>query len=332
MSRIEQALEKAAHLRNTAGARITEKQLEGKPLAPVHGKRPPLPVVPAGEPLPQTDNPFVATLKDPHSPISEEYRKLKSEIVAYAQRDGFKNVIMVTSSVSSEGKSLTALNLAISLAQEFDHTVLLIDADLRKPSLHGYLGMKPTKGLSEYLAGETELGELLVKTGIGRLTLLPAGRQVKNPVEFFSSQMMKEFIREIKNRYPDRFIIIDTPPVLPFAETRSLGAIVDGVVYVVREGQATPESIAEGIKSFDSRKLIGAVYNDATIANLNGHYHYYYYGYGYGGGNDSHSRKDVESASKTGETGGVSSSVGRLKALFSRGKRKSGEAEKRESV
>jgi|GEM_PF-153584 len=332
MSRIEQALEKAAHLRNTAGARITEKQLEGKPLAPVHGKRPPLPVVPAGEPLPQTDNPFVATLNDPHSPVSEEYRKLKSVVSAYAHRDGFNNVIMVTSSVSSEGKSLTSLNLAITLAQEFDHTVLLIDADLRKPSLHGYLGMKPAKGLSEYLAGGVELGELLVKTGIGRLTLLPAGTPVKNPVEFFSSQMMKEFIREIKNRYPDRFIIIDTPPVLPFAETRSLAAIADGVVFVVREGQATPESIAEGLKSFDSKKLIGAVYNDATIANLNGHYHYYYYGYGYGEGKDSHSRKHVESDSKAGEAGRASSGMGRLKALFSRGKRKSGEAEKRESV
>jgi exopolysaccharide/PEP-CTERM locus tyrosine autokinase len=318
MSRIEQALEKAARLRSTHVANAPIKDVENKTAGQVapHYQFPP--VVPAGDLMTQIENPFVATLKDPHSPVSEEYRKLKSVVSAYAHRDGFNNVIMVTSSVSSEGKSLTSLNLAITLAQEFDHTVLLIDADLRKPSLDGYLGIKRAKGLSEYLAGGVELGELLVKTGIGRLTLLPAGTPVKNPVEFFSSQMMKEFIREIKTRYPDRFIIIDTPPVLPFAETRSLAAIADGVVFVVREGQATPESIAEGIKSFDSKKFIGVVYNDATVANLNGHYHYYYYGYGYG--HDPHSRKHVESDSKAGEAGGASSSMGRLKALFSRGK------------
>ncbi|MEA5115741.1 MAG: XrtA-associated tyrosine autokinase [Geobacteraceae bacterium] len=328
MSRIEQALEKAAHLRNAQVGNVAVKEVEGKhsEQAAVHHPLPP--VIPAGEPLPQIDNPFVSTLSDPHSPVSEEYRKLKSVLASFARQDGFKNVIMVTSSVSNEGKSLTSLNLAITLAQEFDHTVLLIDADLRKPSIQGYLGMKPTKGLSEYLAGGVELSELLVKTGIGRLTLLPAGTPVKNPVEFFSSQKMKDFVKEIKNRYPDRFIIIDTPPILPFAETRSLGAIVDGVVLVAREGQATPESITEAIKAVDSAKLIGAVYNDATMASMNGHYHYYYYGYGYGhkGISDSHARKQDKSGGSSEGKEQSAGRGGRLKALFGKGKRKNGEA------
>lgn len=326
MSRIEQALEKAAHLRNSAPGAVPSRQGGGKAEGQATRRQQLPPLMTDEESLPQIDNPFVATLSDPHSPVSEEYRKLKSVIAAFARQDGFKNVILVSSSISSEGKSLTSLNLAITLAQEFDHTVLLIDADLRKPSLQGYLGMEPSKGLSEYLAGGVDLGDLLIKTGIGRLTLLPAGTPVKNPVEFFSSQKMKDFVKEIKNRYPDRFIIIDTPPVLPFAEARSLGALVDGVVLVVREGQATPESIAEAVRAFDSKKLIGAVFNDATVASLDGHYHSYYYGYGHGYVHGSHSRKIVESDSKDGETGGALSSVGRLKALFSRGKRKSGEA------
>ncbi len=322
MSRIEQALEKAAHLRNAQAGNVPLKDTEGKHIGHEMHHHPLPPAMPTDVPLPQIDNPFVATLNDPHSPVSEEYRKLKSVVSEYAKQDGFKNVIMVTSSVSNEGKSLTSLNLAITLAQEFDHTVLLIDADLRKPSIQSHLGMEPTKGLSEYLAGEADLSELLIRTGLGRLTLLPAGTPVKNPVEFFSSQKMKEFVKEIKNRYPDRFIIIDTPPVLAFAETRSLGAIVDGVLLVVREGQVTPESIAEAIKAFDSSKLIGAVYNDATMANLNGHYHYYYYGYGYG--HDSRVGKQGDSAAgRQGSDKRSSDRGGRLKALFGKGKRRS---------
>jgi exopolysaccharide/PEP-CTERM locus tyrosine autokinase len=279
MSRIEQALEKAANLRKTPGAGAAIKEGEGKaPVQPIRLHTPP-PSMDGSELMARIDNPLLATLCDPHSPVSEEYRKLKSVVSAFAQQGEFKNVIMVTSSVASEGKSITSLNLAITLSQELDHTVLLVDADLRKPSLQGYLGMKPAKGLSDYLNGEAALTGLLINTGIGRLTLLPAGTPLRNPVELFSSQKMRDFIVEIKTRYPDRYIIIDTPPLLPFAETRSLGALVDGVLFVIREGQITPENIQEAINTLDSSKLIGAVYNEATQASLNGHYHYYRYGY-----------------------------------------------------
>jgi exopolysaccharide/PEP-CTERM locus tyrosine autokinase len=279
MSRIERALEKAANLRNTLGAGAAIKEGEGKAsVQPIRLHTPP-PSMDGCELMARIENPLLATLCDPHSPVSEEYRKLKSVVSAFAHQGEFKNVIMVTSSVSNEGKSITSVNLAITLAQEFDHTVLLVDADLRKPSLQEYLGMKPAKGLSDYLNGEAALSELLIKTGIGRLILLPAGTPLRNPVELFSSQKMRDFIVEIKNRYPDRFIIIDTPPLLPFAETRSLGALVDGVLFVIREGQVTPENIQESLNTLDSSKLIGAVYNEATQASLDGHYHYYGYGY-----------------------------------------------------
>ena len=288
MSRIERALEKAANLRNTAGSSDIIKEGEGKAsVQPIRIHTPPPPPIDFGDIEMHIENPLLATLCDPHSPVSEEYRKLKSVVAAFVRQDGFRNVIMVTSSVSSEGKSLTSLNLAITLAQEMDHTVLLVDADLRKPSIQNYLGMEHTKGVSDYLNGEASLSDLLIKTGIGRLTLLPAGTPLKNPVELFSSQKMRELVAEIKNRYPDRFIIIDTPPILPFAETRSIGDIADGVLFVIREGQATPENIVEAMKAFDNSKLIGAVYNDATMASLNGHYQYYGYGYGY-------SKKDTE--------------------------------------
>ena len=290
MSRIEQALEKAAHLRNTTGSSAVKTREIGNTSVQTIRQHTPPPPMDGAELKKRIENPLLATLCDPHSVVSEEYRKLKSVVAAFARQAEFKNVIMVTSSVSSEGKSITSLNLAISLAQEFDHTVLLIDADLRKPSLQEYLGMKPGKGLSEYLSGEVELSELLIKSGIGRLTLLPAGTPVRNPVELFSSQKLRDLLVEIKHRYHDRFIIIDTPPLLPFAEARSLGALVDGVLFVIREGVVTPANLQEAMKTIDSRKLIGTVFNEATQSSLNGHYHYYGYGYGYGGGKAANSK------------------------------------------
>ena len=241
----------------------------------------------------------------------EEYRKLKSILSAYVQKDRFNNVIMVTSSVSGEGKSLTSLNLAITLAQELDHTVLLVDADLRKPSIQEYLGLKHSKGLSDHLTAGIPLNDLMIKTGIGRLTLLPAGTPLKNPVELFSSLKMREFISDIKNRYHDRFIIIDTPPVLPFAESRSLSKIVDGVVFVIREGQSTPDNISEAMKSLDETKMVGAVYNAATMASLNGRYHSYYYGYGY-------SKREKEGKGKAAEDLKQRPAVTFMKRMFNR--------------
>jgi protein-tyrosine kinase len=280
MSRIEKAMEKAAQLRNFPGG--SEVAIEGdkKASQQLIRQHSPPPPMDNGEIKTQIQNPLLATLCDPHSPVSEEYRKLKLAIISFTQRDGFKNVIMVTSSVSCEGKSIVSLNLAISLAQEYDLTVLLVDADLRKPSIHDYLGISPEKGLSDYLAGEASLSDLLIKTGIGRLNIISAGAPLRNPVELFSSQRMKEFISEIKYRYPDRIIIIDTPPVLPFAELRSLTAMADGVLFVIREGAVTPENISEALHALDSSKLIGAVYNDASTVNLDGRSRYYYYGYG----------------------------------------------------
>ena len=123
----------------------------------------------------------------------------------------FRNCLMVTSSVPNEGKSLTALNLSLSLAQELDHTVLLIDADLRRPSVHRYLNVEQGVGLSEILTGEAQIGECIIPTGIGKLSIIRAGRAIDNPAELFTSQRSRAILSELKSRYPDRYIILDTP-------------------------------------------------------------------------------------------------------------------------
>lgn len=253
MSRIEEALEKAAQLR--ASVIVTKPSASGF-------RR--IEQVPDfdGEPLALSSQ-LLVTATDPHTQAAEEYRKLKSAIVQLTKSAMFQNMLLVTSAIGSEGKSVTAANLALSLAQEFDHTVLLIDADLRKPTLHSYLGTENSPGLTDCLLDDLELKDALIRTGIGKLTFLPAGRSVSNPAELFTSQRVKDFFLEIKRRYRDRYIIIDTPPVLPFAETRSLSSIVDGIVLVAKEGLVTLHNLEEAVSCLKAGSMLGVVYNEA---------------------------------------------------------------------
>lgn len=265
MSRIEEALEKAARMRDQGSVVSQERESS----AVSH-----LPPQAATQKI-KVSNQLLVTANDSNTPAAEEYRKLKSNIVRLTKGEQFRNLIMVTSSVGSEGKSITALNLAMSLAMEYDHTVLLLDADLRKPSLQKYLGLDHKKGLADCLLDGLDVKDALVKTGIGRLSLLGAGREVSNPAEIFSSQRAREFFLEIRNRYHDRYVIIDTPPVLPFAETRSMCGFVDGVVLVVKEGGVSLDRISETVECLQGPPLLGIVYNQACGERHDESYYYY---------------------------------------------------------
>jgi exopolysaccharide/PEP-CTERM locus tyrosine autokinase len=272
MSRIEKALEKASQLRN----KVPEPHPIEPEITPRHTLELPLSEYPYQTARPSINNPLLVSVNDSGSPISEEYRKLKSYLVGMARQHEFANVIMVTSSLAGEGKSITAVNLALSLAQEMDHTVLLVDADLRKPSIHRYLNLENDCGLAEVLEDRADLAKALIHTGIGRLVVLPAGQVTLNPVELFTSQRMVKLIQEIKHRYPDRFVIIDTPPTLPFAETRTISSLVDGVVFVIKERLASHASITEALNSLDGANKIGIVYNAAEISVSDDRYGHYY--------------------------------------------------------
>jgi protein-tyrosine kinase len=273
MSRIEIAMEKAARLRQGGG----DDPVTPQPAEPARKEVRLAPPVPVTAERLAAVHPFLVNLHAPHSPTAEEYRKLKSVLVKMTKgEDIFRNTIMVTSSIPNEGKSLTALNLAISLAQELDHTVLLIDADLRRPSLHRYLEIGPGPGFSDVLLGEAQIGEAIVATGIGKLSVMRAGRQVDNPAELLASQRTRDLIEEMKQRYPDRYLIFDTPPVLPFAETRSLAHLVDGVLFVVMERLADQESVRDALDSLKGCQILGLVYNAATCSGNDERYSYYY--------------------------------------------------------
>jgi len=264
MSKLEEALEKANKIRESQVNTVREKPSEINDSA-----------------LTKIKSEYIVTHDTADSLIAEEYKKLKSMLIRETKAD-FLNTIMITSAVESEGKSLTAVNLAISLAQEIDHSILLVDADFRKPMIHEYLGVEYKYGLSDYLSQDIDISDILVKTGIGNLVVLPAGHHVANPVELLASGKMMTLMRELKHRYMDRYIIIDTPPVLPFADTITIGSYVDVIIFIVQEGKAQQSTIEEAIEMIKDFKILGVVYNNVSSTQLDGHYSgYYRYGYNY---------------------------------------------------
>lgn len=272
MSRIEKAIERALQLRQGTLAPTVPQKLKHEPeIRPFHTHPPAVAVTEIIVP----SSPFLLNLNDPYLPINEEFRKLKAALVKLTTGDEFNNSVLVTSAIQHEGKSLTALNLAIILAQEYDHTVLLIDADFRRPTIHGYLGIEQRLGFSDCLLGEAEISEVIIPTGIGTLSVITAGRGVPNPVELFASQKTEALIAEMKNRYHDRFIIFDSPPVLPFAEARTLSRLVDGVLFVVKEQLASQNNVREAIDALKGCRMLGMVYNDAVISRHDEQYSSY---------------------------------------------------------
>ncbi|MGZ6230068.1 MAG: polysaccharide biosynthesis tyrosine autokinase [Syntrophales bacterium] len=235
------------------------------------------------------DNKLVSFFQ-PGSIVAEQFRRLRT----YLFRPGLQDpprTILVTSAFSGEGKSLIAINLAISIAVELHSYALLVDCDLRNPTLSRWFGLQESKGLSDYLLAKNELSELLVKTQIDKLSLLCGGSSQENPVELIGSKKMESLVEELKWRYPDRYIIFDSSPILATTEPSVLDKMVDAIILVVRAGETPRESIQQAIKSLKTEKIIGVVLNDLSFKSTAVHSRYFgtshYYGdYGY-----SHSAK-----------------------------------------
>lgn len=270
MSRIERAIEEATRMRLQNSATESPPPISAAPLFRQGNAAALLQT----EPL-AIDNPLLVAAHLGNDSAREEYLKLKSLVVRLTRGETFANTLMVTSTIGEEGKSMTALNLALTLAQDYDHTVLLVDADLRRPALHRYLGLQPEAGLIQCLQGKATLPQALIKTGLGKLVVLPAGGTVENPAEMLGSNRMMDMISELKHRYSDRYVIFDTPPSLPFADAQVLAGGVDGFLYVVREAMAKLSDVKECLNSLQKARFLGVVYNDTLFPRKKGSYYYY---------------------------------------------------------
>jgi len=228
-------------------------------------------------------NQHIVSITDPYSSAAEEYRKLRARIFQVTEKD-FLNTLMVTSSQAGEGKTVTAINLAVAIAHEIDHTVLLIDADLRKPSVHKYLGLNPKYGLSDYLENRRDLSlsDIMIKTGIGKLVVMPAGNPPEKPAELISSDRMRLLIREIKHRYRDRYIIFDSSPLLMTADSLSLCDYMDGILFVVQAATTPKKAVKQALSSIRGYNILGTVFNAVPKYLAKNLYPYYYHS-GYAG-------------------------------------------------
>ncbi len=193
-------------------------------------------------------------------PEVEPYRVLRTQIFQRTLDQG-GNTLMVTSPVSGEGKSLTAINLAFSIAKDFKQTVLLVDCDLRQQSIHKLLGITSEKGLVDYLLEDRPLGDIIIWPGVEKMTLISGGKTVLRSSELLGSPRMKALVAEMKNRYPDRYVIFDLPPVLSVADALTFAPLVDYVIMLVQAGKTSLPDIKRAIDMLPKEKILGVVLN-----------------------------------------------------------------------
>ncbi len=231
------------------------------------------------------------------SQMAEEYRIIKRPLLMNAFPDGdngieHANLILVTSSVPGEGKTFTAANLALSIAMEREKWVLLVDADVAKPSVSKLLGIKPQAGLIDMLIGSgLRMSDMLIKTDIPNFSILPAGALHQHSTELLASDAMKRLAKELSERYTDRIVIFDSPPLLAATQAPVLANLVGQVVLVV-EADVTPQYIVqESISKLENCKVLGCVLNKVKKGFGFSYYSYYGLGYGYGYGYYGQSKK-----------------------------------------
>jgi len=233
----------------------------------------------------QSDHPLVS-ISQPGSLGAEQFRRLRTHVLKLNVSDPPKT-IMVTSATEGEGKTFVAANLAAGIAHDLHFHALLVDCDLHNPSLSHWFGVQNGHGLSDYLVGRGQLPELLIKTEMEKLSLLTGGSAQVKPAELIGSRKMEALIQELKSRYNDRYIILDSTPLLATTEPEVLARLVDGILIVVRAGVTPRETVKQAIASLDPKKIMGFVLNDVKFksSGLSSRYFGsdgYYTRYGYG--------------------------------------------------
>ena len=208
--------------------------------------------------------------------VAEEYKLLRTHIFHKTKKDNL-NTIMFTGPRPDEGKSLTTINVAISIAQEIDKTVLIVDTDLRSPSIHKYFGLSGKKGLVDFLKGGIPIPELLIHPeGIGKLVILPGGKPANDAAELIKSPQMVDLVHELKHCYSDRYVLFDLPPLLNFADALAFAPLMDGIVLVIEAGHTTREEVAQCLDMVSDFNVLGLVLNKINRKKGEDLYYDYY--------------------------------------------------------
>ena len=220
--------------------------------------------------------------------VAQEFRVIKRPLLANAFGKGVAPVrngrrVMVTSAFPGEGKSFNAINLALSIAAERDHKVLLVDADVARPSVPRVLGISADVGLMDWLIdGNLDVADLVLQTNVDKLALLPAGRRHEHATELLASAAMTRLLDQISARFPDRIVIFDSPPLLVTTESRVLASYMGQIVMVVEAGSTPRAAVMEALSTIEGSEVVGMVLNKSSGTEGSGYGGYYGYGYGYG--------------------------------------------------
>jgi protein-tyrosine kinase len=226
----------------------------------------PSPVTVAAPPPPRTTratrlDPILVASLAPGAPVAEQYRALRTRI-AHAAHGGGNDVILITSPGRGEGKSLTATNLALTMAQDFQTRICIVDADLRHSRLHSLFGIADTPGLADVLTGQAQLSDALVGIEGLQITVLVGGKAPAHPAELLGSTAMRRTIQTLRTQF-DR-VIIDAPAAGPLADVGILAPLVDSVLLVVQAGVTTKPAIQEAVSAIGPAKLLGVVLNNSA--------------------------------------------------------------------
>lgn len=242
------------------------------------------------------------TPNSPRTKTTDQFRVIKRPLLENATGKGASviangNLIMVTSSLPGEGKSFAAINLAMSLAMELNHTVLLVDADVARPSIMKKLGLDPAPGLLDLLLDKKiELSDVLLKTNVPKLTLLPTGVPHPRATELLASDAMTLLLEDLGSRYSDRIIIFDSPPLLLTTEARVLATHMGQIVMVVQAEKTLQSQVQHALSTIEKCPVKLMVLNQAKTRGLGAYGYGYGYGHGYGSQAESNLKKNLELA------------------------------------
>lgn len=216
--------------------------------------------------------------------IQDDYRRIKRPLVSNAcGRNKLMvergNLILVTSALPGEGKTFTAINLALSISQEMDNTVLLVDCDVAKQGVSRMLGLENVAGLVDVLeSDDLTIGDVLLKTDIPNFRVMSAGKQNEYVTELLASHRMSALVNEMASRYTDRIIIFDGPPLLPTPQTQVLARLVGQVVFVIEAGKTPQSLVEEALRLIPEEQATGLVMNKNVGLSSRAGYYYGYYG------------------------------------------------------
>lgn len=223
-------------------------------------------------------------------PVADEFRRIKRPLIANASRGladaaEHMNVIMVASALPKAGKTFCSVNLAVSLSLERELNVLLVDADVAKPHISREFGLAEAPGLIDLLVDDgRSIEETLIRTDLNDIQILPAGSGHPQATELLASERMSQIVHELATRYPDRIILLDSPPLLITSEAQALAGQVGQIALVVEAGETTHQSLLQTVESLDTDKAINVILNKSRHSSLSGYYGADYGYYGYEGG------------------------------------------------